>query len=315
MSGKNIRKSILVVDDIESIRLAIQDFLSTDYNVITAANGCEALEVLKHHSIDMIISDIRMPDMDGITLLTNVQKLYPDIKYALITAYNINDYIHYARKYKIWNIIPKSSFLDLQFIKTMIYKLLTNDIFSFKKYFPDIIIQTIKISELYKYHKNIEFYFSDKTIYIISIQSEEERFKICEMIYELFKRLDAPNIIRVLLEEFSINARDYGSENFKNPIKLQFGRYNKKFLIGVNDYRGILDFNEVLYRLERNLTLGKDGLPLAIHDEHGRGFFIARENLDHLIINIKEKVETEILGILDTENEFRYKAISLYKIK
>lgn len=144
------KHNILIVDDIESIRIAIIDFLSYEYNVFSASNGIEALEILKHYPIDMIISDIRMPDMDGITLLTNVQKLYPTTKYALITAYNINEYIQYARQYKIWNIIPKSSFLDLQFIKSMIYKLLSNDIFGFEKYFHDIKKISLKISELYK---------------------------------------------------------------------------------------------------------------------------------------------------------------------
>jgi CheY-like chemotaxis protein/anti-sigma regulatory factor (Ser/Thr protein kinase) len=309
------KHNILIVDDIESIRIAIIDFLSSEYNVFSASNGIEALEILKHYPIDMIISDIRMPDMDGITLLTNVQKLYPTTKYALITAYNINDYIQYARQYKIWNIIPKSSFLDLQFIKSMIYKLLSNDILGFEKYFQDIKKISLKISELYKHYKQDDFILPQNTIYHIFVQSEEEREKVCDMIFTLFKKKEAPNILRILLEEFSINARDYGSENYKYPIKIQFGLYDKKFLIGVNDYRGILSFDEVLYRLERNILTDKNGLPLSINDIHGRGFFIARENLDHLIINIKETEETEILGIFDSDNEFRYKAISLYKTK
>jgi CheY-like chemotaxis protein len=309
------KHNILIVDDIESIRIAIIDFISSEYNVFSASNGIEALEILKHYPIDMIISDIRMPDMDGITLITNVQKLYPTTKYALITAYNINDYIQYARQHKIWNIIPKSSFLDLQFIKSMIYKLLSNDIFGFEKYFHDIKKISLKISELYKYYKQDDFILPQNTIYHIFVQSEEEREKVCDMIFTLFKKKEAPNILRILLEEFSINARDYGSENYKYPIKIQFGLYDKKFLIGVNDYRGILSFDEVLYRLERNILTDKNGLPLSINDIHGRGFFIARENLDHLIINIKETEETEILGIFDSDNEFRYKAISLYKTK
>jgi CheY-like chemotaxis protein len=309
------KPTILIVDDIESIRIAIKDFLSKDYYVLTASNGEIALNLLRKVNIDMIISDIRMPDMDGITLLINVQKFFPKVKYALITAYNINDYIHYARKYKIWNIIPKSSFLDLQFIKSMIYKQLSNDIFGFNKYFSDIELQQIKLSELYKFYKDSNLILTNKVVHSITIQSEEERNKVCEIIFELFKRMYAPNILRVLLEEFSINARDYGSENFKIPIKMQFGVYDKKFLIGVNDFRGILNFDEVLYRLERNLTLDRNGLPLSINDLHGRGLFIARENLDHLIFNIKENQETEILGILDSENELRYKAISIYKIK
>lgn len=311
----NPKYTILVVDDIESIRIAIQDFLKKEFNIYTAENGKKALSLLQKYPIDMIISDIRMPDMDGITLIKTVQNQFPTVKYALITAYNINDYIKYAREYKIWNIIPKSSFLDLQFIKTMIYKTLSNDIFSFSKYFSDIQNFLIKIPDLYKIYKDKDFLLTNKTIYKINIQSDEQRFKVCDMIYNIFLRHNAPTILRSLLEELSINARDYGSDNFKKPIQIQFGIYNKNILIGVNDYSGKLNFNEVLYRLERNLITDSNGLPLSIHDEHGRGLFIARENLDHLIINIKENIETEILGIIDLENTFKYKAISLYKIK
>lgn len=310
-----VKYKILIVDDNESIRFAMLDYLKKDFYVLSAENGIEALKILSQSHVDMIISDIRMPDMDGITLINQVKKQYPAIKYALITAYNINDYIRYAREYKIWNIIPKSSFLDMQFIKTMILKLLTNDIFGFDKYFKDVEYMNIKISDLYKFYKDENFFLENQKIYMISIQSEEQRFKVCDMIMEQFKKYQAPTIFRSLLEELTINARDYGSDNYQSPIKIQFGIYNNNFLFAVNDYRGTLNFEEVLYRLERNLTVDQNGLPLSIYDVHGRGFFIARENLDHLVINIKENIETEILGIYDRDNQFRNKAISLYKIK
>ncbi len=305
----------MVVDDIESLRVSIHDFLKKDYKIYLAESGEEALNILMSHPIDMIISDIRMPDMDGITLLKKVQKEFPNIKYALITAYNVNDYISLAREYKIWNIIPKTSFLDLSFIKTMIYKLLTNDIFGFDKYFHDIQYTPIKLYEIYKLYKKNFPYFPEKTLYKIKIQSEEERIKICDMAFEFLLKFNAPRILRIIMEELTINAKDYGSKDFLIPLQFSFGIYENRFLVGVEDYRGILNFNEVLYRLERNITLDKNGLPLSINDERGRGLFIVRENLDHLIFNIEENVRTEVLGILESDNQFRNKAISMYKVK
>ncbi|MFN3605180.1 MAG: response regulator transcription factor [Leptonema sp. (in: bacteria)] len=311
----NKKFSILIVDDIESIRVAIFDFLKTDYNVFVAENGKEAIEILSRSPIDMILSDVRMPDMDGLTLIRKVQKEFPKVRYALITAYNVNDYIAYARKYKIWNIIPKTSFLDLEFIRTMIYKLLTDDIFGFHQYFKDIRICSAKLSEIYKLYKNNVSYFPEKTLYELKIQSEEEREKVADLAYQLLLKQNAPKILRIIIEELTLNARDYGSMNYLIPFQFSFGIYENKFLIGVKDYRGILNFNEVLYRLERNVTFDKDGLPFSINDEHGRGLFIVRENLDHLIVNIEENRETEILGILESDNQFRNKTISMYKIK
>ncbi|RJG39493.1 response regulator [Motilimonas pumila] len=58
---------ILLVDDEPDIIDCLQDYLElAGHNIITADNGTTAIRVLKHHVADMIISDIRMPIMDGI---------------------------------------------------------------------------------------------------------------------------------------------------------------------------------------------------------------------------------------------------------
>lgn len=309
------RHKVLIVDDIESIRIAIHDYLKNEYDVVMSSNGKEALKILQQQKIDIVISDIRMPDMDGITLIREIQNNFPGVKYSLITAYNINEYIRYAREYKIWNIIPKTSFLDLKFIKTMIYKLLTEDIFGFDKYFPDLNYRKLKLKDLYLIQKESGNILAGRTVYKILVHTEEERTKVCDIIYEMFLKHNAPSIVRLVLEEITINARDYGTDHFRNPIQIQFGIYDNNLLFGVNDYSGSLDFQEILERLERNVTLDYKGLPSSLLDNRGRGIFIARENLDHLIFNIQDGKETEVLGILDLENAFRTKALSMYRTK
>ncbi len=309
-----MKKNILIVDDIESIRIAIADYLSNFYQVITTENGYHALDLLKKNQIHMVISDIRMPDMDGITLIQNIQNKYPDIKYALITAYNVNDYIHYARKYKIWNVIPKTSFLDLSYIKTMVYKLLSGDIFGYEKYFENIEYKTITIVDLYKFQRKNNYFLQNGICYEIRIQSEEERVKINEIVFDNLQNVGAPGIFRTIIEELTINARDYGTEFYQMEIKILFGYIQDKILFGVIDYNGKLDFENILHKLERNISLDKNGLPLSINDENGRGLFITRENVDHLIFNLKENQKTEILTILEKDNSIRSKTISMYKI-
>ncbi|MEW6584122.1 MAG: response regulator [Nitrospirota bacterium] len=71
-----IRPTILIVDDDRRIRMLLTDFLSsTGYNVITAQNGREALEILKEKSFDLLIADVNMPEMDGIALTRKVRDL------------------------------------------------------------------------------------------------------------------------------------------------------------------------------------------------------------------------------------------------
>ena len=68
-------KTILIVEDEKDLRFNLQEMLeSAGYNVLSAINGNEALELTSHIEPDLILSDIRMPDMDGIELLKNLQE-------------------------------------------------------------------------------------------------------------------------------------------------------------------------------------------------------------------------------------------------
>ncbi len=86
MTGK-----ILFVDD-EKEMLSSFKRLFIDYNclVYTASSGAEALDLLKKESIDVVVSDQRMPEMCGIELLEHVKKSFPDIIRILITGYSDN---------------------------------------------------------------------------------------------------------------------------------------------------------------------------------------------------------------------------------
>lgn len=126
---------ILIVEDIHSIREAIKDLLSGKYKIFDAENYDEAIRILKNEEIHLVITDIRMPGKTGLDLIKTIQHEFPHVLYTLMTAYNINDYINFAHKHGIWNIIPKYSFLDIKLISVMVHKLLTRDIFGVEKYF------------------------------------------------------------------------------------------------------------------------------------------------------------------------------------
>ncbi|MGN1393527.1 MAG: sigma-54-dependent transcriptional regulator [Succinivibrionaceae bacterium] len=82
------KSQILVVDDDNSLREAILDTLEiSGYNCKEAIGGTEALDILAHAHIDMVISDIQMDGMDGHTLLNTIHSLYPNIPVLLMTAY------------------------------------------------------------------------------------------------------------------------------------------------------------------------------------------------------------------------------------
>ncbi len=81
-------KSILIVDDETSVRESLDKVLSkAGYATWTANSGHEALALLAHHQVDIVLSDLKMPDGDGVELLKSIKKDYPDIEVILLTGY------------------------------------------------------------------------------------------------------------------------------------------------------------------------------------------------------------------------------------
>lgn len=78
---------VLLVDDEAGIRETLAINLELDgFKTLSASSGSEAMELLKKHAIDFVISDIRMPRGDGITLLKDIKVLYPDIPHVVLIS-------------------------------------------------------------------------------------------------------------------------------------------------------------------------------------------------------------------------------------
>ncbi len=87
-------KKVLIVDDEETLTWSMSKSLAKDkdkYEVIVANSGKEALNILKTNHIDLVISDIRMPDMNGLDLLVQIKKDHPNTKVIIMTAYGSSD--------------------------------------------------------------------------------------------------------------------------------------------------------------------------------------------------------------------------------
>lgn len=82
-------KKILVVDDDDQLRDMLLEVLgSLDYFPIGVHDGEEALNQLRVQDFDLVISDIRMPKMDGLTLLRNIKEMDPELPVVMITAFS-----------------------------------------------------------------------------------------------------------------------------------------------------------------------------------------------------------------------------------
>lgn len=87
---ENDRKRILIVDDEEDLTWSISKRLSKDKNsleVICANSGLSALDTLSKRSIDLLVTDLRMPGVDGFQLLSEVKQKYPATQVIVMTAH------------------------------------------------------------------------------------------------------------------------------------------------------------------------------------------------------------------------------------
>jgi len=101
-------RHILIVDDEPLVRSSLSELLTLlGYTVSTAGNGKEALELLRDYTADIIITDIKMPEMDGIQLLNQVKKRHPEVPVILITGYGSIDSAVEAMKQGAYDYITK----------------------------------------------------------------------------------------------------------------------------------------------------------------------------------------------------------------
>ncbi|HET9823807.1 MAG TPA: adenylate/guanylate cyclase domain-containing protein [Chitinophagaceae bacterium] len=112
---------ILVADDEADLEMLIKQkfrrqIREHEYEFVFAANGCEALEKLKQNNdVDVVLSDINMPEMDGLTLLTQLSTLSPLIKAVIVSAYGDMDNIRTAMNRGAFDFLCKPvNFDDLE---------------------------------------------------------------------------------------------------------------------------------------------------------------------------------------------------------
>lgn len=79
---------ILVVDDEKDTCLLLNQVLEREGYIVDSANsGVEALNILKKKKINLVITDLNMPEMDGLTLIREARKLKTKAKFIMMTAY------------------------------------------------------------------------------------------------------------------------------------------------------------------------------------------------------------------------------------
>jgi two-component system response regulator HydG len=119
--GENVERkaNILVVDDHPSTALIVALILECEgYAVATARDGLEAVERVKASPFDVILMDIRMPRMDGLTAYREIKAIRPQVAVILMTAYAVEEQVQEALREGIREIVRKP--LDFERVISLI---------------------------------------------------------------------------------------------------------------------------------------------------------------------------------------------------
>jgi DNA-binding response OmpR family regulator len=87
-------RNVLIVDDDREMLLALKDGLSKykdTFSVLIAEDGTVAVKTLKEKAVSLVVTDLKMPQMDGFALLAHIMENYPDIPVIIITGYSTPD--------------------------------------------------------------------------------------------------------------------------------------------------------------------------------------------------------------------------------
>ncbi len=101
-------KNILIIDDEEIIRMSCERALQLEgFQTSVASGGMEGLKIIKKGPCDLVLLDLKMPDMDGIEVLNKIKSSWPDINVIMISGYSTVDTAVQALRCGADNFIPK----------------------------------------------------------------------------------------------------------------------------------------------------------------------------------------------------------------
>ena len=108
--------TVLFVDDEEDIRTSFNDRFEDQFTVYLASNGVEAIELLNSHdSINVVVTDIRMPEMDGLEMIRQAKEIKPDMGFIVVSGHGDTEDVITALRLGARNFIRKPySFAELE---------------------------------------------------------------------------------------------------------------------------------------------------------------------------------------------------------
>lgn len=231
--------SILVVDDEKNTREGLAKYLEgMDFDVITASNGREAWNAYLEFKPDLVLADIRMPEMDGIALLEKIKEKHPYAKVILLTAYgSVEDAVKAMKKGAFYYLTKPVNFEELEF---QVRKSLANQVLEqenqelrqalFQEKFEngEIVAKSQKMKALLQ---TVDKVAQSQAAVLIQGESGTGKELIAHRIHQLSPRKNQPFIVVhcAALTETLLPSELFGHEKgaFTGAIERKVGRFER----------------------------------------------------------------------------------------
>jgi DNA-binding NarL/FixJ family response regulator len=184
----NIPIKVIIADDHVLFRAGVKSALSMhkDIKMIAEAdNGMQLLTILKHIQPDVILLDIQMPIMDGITTLPEIKKLYPEIRVIMLTMHNDHSMISKLMELGANAYLTKNS--DSEVIYEAVKTVFEQEFF-FNQLTNKALIDGLRVKRQAEAAMPVDAKLTDKEISILRMICEERSTKEIAELVELSPR-------------------------------------------------------------------------------------------------------------------------------
>lgn len=230
------RPMILLVEDNPELLELLESVMESYFNVVTAANGKEALDILSNQAVDFIISDVMMPEMDGVELCARVKGSIQlsHIPFILLTAKSSHEHQLHGYEAGADDYIPKPFNLDLLVLKVKNLLDTRKKIHLQFKSSPDLGLH-LKIGN------SSDEKFIKKAMDVVEANLESENFGIQDLVTEL-------GVSRTLLFEKFKSLLGHTPNEFIQTIKLKYAaQWIRKSDLKINEIAFKVGYSDPKY--------------------------------------------------------------------